>query len=165
MNIWIILGFPVCSDSKESTFNARDQGSIPGSGRSHGEGNGYPFQYCCLENPMDRGAWWATVHGIAKSWKNWVTFTCMWIILTPLLLIKIILAMPYHVIFINKPHRFIGCNSRTLFMSEGYIQQVSLLSLFSELLVLARYCATYIIYILPNHHKFLYNLAHEKTIL
>ena len=44
-----------------------DLGSIPGSGRSPGEGNGNPVQYSCLENPMDRGAWWATVHGVAKS--------------------------------------------------------------------------------------------------
>ena len=43
------------------------RGSIPGSGRSAGEGNGNPLQYSCLENPMDRGAWWATVHGVAKS--------------------------------------------------------------------------------------------------
>ena len=42
-------------------------GLIPGSGRSPGEGHGNPFQYSCLENPMDRGAWWATVHGVAKS--------------------------------------------------------------------------------------------------
>ena len=47
--------------------NAGDLGSIPGSGRSPGEGNGNPLQYSCLENPMDRGAWWATVHGVAKS--------------------------------------------------------------------------------------------------
>ena len=45
----------------------RDMGSIPGSGRSLGEGNGNPLQYSCLENPIDRGAWWATVHGVAKS--------------------------------------------------------------------------------------------------
>ena len=47
----------------------RDMGSIPGLGRfpGEGEGNGKPLQYSCLENPMDRGAWWATVHGIAKS--------------------------------------------------------------------------------------------------
>ena len=47
--------------------NARDMGSIPGLGRSPGEGNGNPLQYSCLENPMDRGAWWATTHGFAKS--------------------------------------------------------------------------------------------------
>ena len=45
----------------------RDTGSIPGSGRSPGEGNGNPFQYSCLENPMDRGAWRAMVHGVAES--------------------------------------------------------------------------------------------------
>ena len=47
--------------------DARDEGSIPGSGRSPGGGNGNPLQYSCLENPMDRGAWWATVHGVSKS--------------------------------------------------------------------------------------------------
>ena len=48
--------------------DARDVGLIPGSGRSPGEGNGNPLQNSCLENPMDRGAWWATVHGVAKGW-------------------------------------------------------------------------------------------------
>ena len=47
--------------------DVRDKGLIPGSGRFPGEGNGYPRQYSCLENPMDRGAWWATVHGVEKS--------------------------------------------------------------------------------------------------
>ena len=47
--------------------DVRDMGSIPGSGRSPGGGNGNPLQYSCLENPMNRGAWWATVHGITKS--------------------------------------------------------------------------------------------------
>ena len=55
------------SDGKESTCNVGDLGSIPGSRRSPGEGNGYPLQYSCLENSMDKGAWWATVHGVAKS--------------------------------------------------------------------------------------------------
>ena len=50
--------------------DSTDAGSIPGLGRSPGEGNGNPFQYSCLENSMDRGAWWATVHGVAKSWDN-----------------------------------------------------------------------------------------------
>ena len=61
------LGFPGDSDGKESACNAGDLGSIPGSGRSPGEGNGYPLQYSCLENPMDRVAWQATVHGVTKS--------------------------------------------------------------------------------------------------
>jgi len=56
------------SDCKESACNAGDSGSIPGLGRSPGEGNGHPLQYSCLGNPMDRGAWRATVHGFAKSW-------------------------------------------------------------------------------------------------
>ena len=62
-----LLGFPGGSESKESACNAGDLGSMPGSGRSPGEGNGYPFQYSCLENPMDRGTWQATVHGVTKS--------------------------------------------------------------------------------------------------
>ena len=60
-------GFPGGSDSTASACNAGDLGSLPGSGRSPEEGNGSPLQYSCLENPMDRGAWWATVHGAAKS--------------------------------------------------------------------------------------------------
>ena len=52
---------------KESTCSAGDLGSIPGSGRSPGEENGNPLQYSCLANPMDRGAWWATNHGVAKN--------------------------------------------------------------------------------------------------
>ena len=50
-----------------SAYNAGDLGSIPGSGRSPGEGNGDPLQYSCLENPMDREAWWAIVHGVTES--------------------------------------------------------------------------------------------------
>ena len=68
-------GFPDGSDSKESACNERDLGLIPGSGRSPGKGNGNPLQYSCLENPMNRGAWWTTVHGVAKSrtrLSNWV---------------------------------------------------------------------------------------------
>ena len=61
-------GLPGGSDSKETSYNAGDLGLIPGSGRSPGEGNGYPLQYSCLEISMDRGAWRATVHGVAKSW-------------------------------------------------------------------------------------------------
>ena len=55
------------SDGKESPCNAGDLGLILGLGRSPGGGNGNPLQYSCLENSMDRGAWWATVHGVAKS--------------------------------------------------------------------------------------------------
>ena len=62
--------FPGGSEVKASARNAGDLGLIPGSGRSPGEGNGNPLQYSCLENPMDRGAWWATVHGVAKSRHN-----------------------------------------------------------------------------------------------
>ena len=61
-------GFPGGSDGKEYAYNAGDLGLIPGLGRSPGGGNHYPFQYSCLENPMGRGAWRATVHGIAESY-------------------------------------------------------------------------------------------------
>ena len=64
------MAFPGGSDGKESACNAGDLGSVPGSGRSPGEGHGNPLQYSCLENPMDRGAWRATVHGVTMSQKR-----------------------------------------------------------------------------------------------
>ena len=68
--VYICLwGFPSGSDSKESACNAGDPGSVLGLGKSPREGNSNPLQYSCLENSMDTGAWWATVHGIAKSRK------------------------------------------------------------------------------------------------
>ena len=69
------MGFPGGSEVKESACNAGDLGSIPGLGRSPGEGNGNPLHYSGLENPMDRGAWWATVHGFAKSRTRLSDFT------------------------------------------------------------------------------------------
>ena len=70
-------GFPGESDGKESTCNAGELGSIPGLERSPGEGNGNPFQYSCLGNPMDGEAWQATVHGVAKSRTRLSDFTCL----------------------------------------------------------------------------------------
>ena len=64
LRVW---GFSGGSDGKESACNVGDPGLIPGSGRSSGEGNGNPLQYSCLENPMDKGSWWVTVHGVTKS--------------------------------------------------------------------------------------------------
>ena len=61
------LGFPGGSEGKVSAYNAGDQGLILGLGRSPGEENGNPLQYSCMENLMDRGAWQATVHGVARS--------------------------------------------------------------------------------------------------
>ena len=61
------MGFPGGAVVKNPPASVRDTGSIPGSERSPGEANGYPFQYSGLENSMDRGAWQATVHGVAKS--------------------------------------------------------------------------------------------------
>ena len=71
--VYLILGFPHSSVGKESACNAGDPGLIPGSGRSPGEGNGNPLQYSCLENPMDRGAWQATVHGFTRVRHDLVT--------------------------------------------------------------------------------------------
>ena len=61
------VGFPGGPVIKNPPDNVGDLGSIPGQGRSPGEGNGNPLQYSCLGNPTDRGAWWATVHGVARE--------------------------------------------------------------------------------------------------
>ena len=71
---------PGGSDGKASAYSAGDLGSIPGSGRSPGEGNGNPLQYSCLENPRDRGAWWAAVHGVTKSRTRLSDFTFLWVL-------------------------------------------------------------------------------------
>ena len=60
-------GLPRWHSGKESALSVGNMGFTPGSGRCPGEGNGYPLQYCCLENSMNRGAWWSTVHGVAES--------------------------------------------------------------------------------------------------
>ena len=62
------MGFPGGSDGTECACNTKDLGLIPGLERSSGGGHSNPIQYSCLENPMDRGAWWATVHEVTKSW-------------------------------------------------------------------------------------------------
>ena len=74
-SICYYLNFPGGSDGKVSAYNAGDPGSILGSGRSAGEGNGNPLQYSCLGNSMDRGAWEATLHGVAKSRTRLSDFT------------------------------------------------------------------------------------------
>ena len=84
------MGFPGSSAGKESACSVEDLGSIPGSGRSPGEGNGKPLWYSCLENPTYRRVWWATVHGIARvghdlvikppfvKWANRTFFKRLW---------------------------------------------------------------------------------------
>ena len=67
--------FPGGSDGKASACSVGDPDAILGSGRSPGEGNGSPLQYSCLENSLDGGAWWATVHGVTKSWTRLSDFT------------------------------------------------------------------------------------------
>ena len=69
----LLLGTPCSSNGKESACSIGDPGLICGSGRSPGEGDGNPLQYSCLENPMDRGACWATVHGVARIKHDLVT--------------------------------------------------------------------------------------------
>ena len=68
MNESILFPFPGGASGKEPTGDIRVVGSIPGLGRSPGEGNHNPLQFSCLGNPMDRGAWWVIVHGVAKNW-------------------------------------------------------------------------------------------------
>ena len=68
--IYTGIDFPGSSNGNESAYNAGDPGSVSGLGKSPEEGNGNPLQYSCLENSMDRGAWWATVRGVAKSQTN-----------------------------------------------------------------------------------------------
>ena len=70
MSLKPLMDLPCSSCGKESARNAGDPGSIPGSGRASGEGNRNPLQYSCLENPMDRGAWWVAVHGVTKGRKR-----------------------------------------------------------------------------------------------
>ena len=72
------MGFPHSSVNKESACNEGDLGSIPGSGRCPGEENGNPLQYSCLEDPMDRGAWQATVHGVSRVGYHYTTTICIY---------------------------------------------------------------------------------------
>ena len=76
------LDFPGGSDGNASAYSAGDLGLITGSGTSPGEGNGNPLQYSCLENPMDGGAWWATVHGVKKSRTRLSDFTFTFSLIT-----------------------------------------------------------------------------------
>ena len=101
-----MVGLPGGSDGKESACSAGDPGSIPGSGRYAGEGNGNPLQYSCLENPLDRGAWQATVCGVAKSRTRLSNFT--------------LIGMVLNWTFSNKKFH----KSKTLFWKKGFSQHV-----------------------------------------
>ena len=79
---FLLVGFPGGSDGKESVCSVGDLGSIPGLGRSPGEGNGNLLQYSCLENSMDRSVWWATVYGLAASWTQLSDQAAEWFICT-----------------------------------------------------------------------------------
>ena len=100
------MGSPGSSVGKESACSAGDPGSIPGSGRYAGEGNGNPLQYSCLENPLDRGAWQATVCGVAKSRTRLSNFT--------------LIGMVLNWTFSNKKFH----KSKTLFWKQGFSQHV-----------------------------------------
>ena len=102
VDTFVWMGFPGSSDSKASAHNAGDLGLIPGLGRSPGEGNGNPLQYSWLENSMDGGAWWATVHRVAKSrtWLSDFTFTLCPImgLLDPRVSAFVLLLILHHII-------------------------------------------------------------------
>ena len=107
---------------KESTCNAGDAGLIPGSGQSHGEGQGNPFQFSCLENPMDWGTWWATVHRVTKSqtWLKWLIrhkHTCDLKWIARLNISYVEMAEPSY-------HKFIQCGpalERHVFKQYGFL--------------------------------------------
>ena len=82
--LWYFPGGARVKNPPDYAGDESDMGSLPGSGRFPGVGNGNPLQYSCLENPMDRGAWWAAVHRVAKSWtqpKQLSTIVCWMIFL------------------------------------------------------------------------------------
>ena len=85
------LWLPWCSVVENLPSSPRDAGSIPGSGRSPGEGNGHPLQYFCLENPTDRGARWAAVHGVANNWTSLSDKTTTTIWTSGILVCKIVI--------------------------------------------------------------------------
>ena len=97
-----ILKLSLLLDSKEFAWSAGDPSFIPGSEGSPGEGNGNPLRYSCLESSMDRGAWWATVHGVAKSQTRWVTNTLLSNRLGPLIQYQTEgMIMDFHVWFLT----------------------------------------------------------------
>ena len=106
-------GFPDGSDCKESACNAGDLGSIPGSRRSSGEGNGNPLQYSCLENPMDRGAWQVTVQRVLIGTGIWNLTTLLYqaLILNYVNVNKLVKAMVFPVVMY-------GCESWTIKKAE-----------------------------------------------
>ena len=99
-----VWGFPGGSDGEESACSAGDLGSISGSGRSPGEGNGYPLQYSCLENPKDRGAWWATESNMTERLTLSVTLVSQLLCQLLLIMRKIRRPAPSRLIFAHTAH-------------------------------------------------------------
>ena len=95
---------------KVFAYNAGDLGLIPGLGRSPGEGNGKPLQYCCLENPVDGGAWWATVHGVANSRTRLSDFTFPFLFAFPF----------FSLLFVKRQLRQLFCLFAFLFLGNGF---------------------------------------------
>ena len=93
---YLCWGFPGGSKVKASASNAGDPGSIPGLGRSPGGGNGNPLHYSCLENPMDRGAWWAAVHGVIKSRARLSEFTFIFTVRVKVLSLFFVFVFMYY---------------------------------------------------------------------
>ena len=118
------MGFPGGSEVKASACNAGDLGSIPGLGRSPGEGNGNPLQYSCLENPIDGGAWWATVHRVAKSRTQLSDFTHSY----PYQLLSYMLS---HVVVAVHPRRCSGIYVTSQHCS-GHIQTLQMSKVFMQ---------------------------------
>ena len=120
-----IRGFPGGSDGKESACNVGDSGLIPGLGKSPGEGNRNPLQCSCLENPMDSGAWQATVHGVARSQHDWTTniftlFTWVYEVLS-YLWSRYILMIPYEIsVLVTSP--YMEQSSFNLFLLDSHLR-------------------------------------------
>ena len=121
----VMQDFPSGSDGKASAYQAGDLGSIPGSGRSPGEGNGNPLQYSCQENPMDGGAWWITVLGIAKSRKRLSHFNMFKIIILIWVYKR---AFLLYLRYISIPHQYCQSSSKNSVNGIKIILRSTLLS-------------------------------------
>ena len=160
--------FPGGSDGKASAYNVGDLGSIPGSGRSPGEGNGNPLQYSCLENPIDRGAWWAAVHGVAKSRTQLSDFTSLYFFFI------IILVLYYYLstkkipkdLCLKQTHTHISL-SHTHIMLSGFFKPLDLfqsVKLGKHHAWMSLTCFYQELFLESSSHSFFSSLAHSQQI-